>query len=157
MEWYAAVASEGPDEAGLPRMACDLAAQARSQNQAFKHNRTCDLACSAREGTVEESEDRYSCRCVDQLREAAVQREEHCNGEEPGRDEADGDGAADRDWNVALGFRDFFCQMRGTVEAAEGPVRVDEADNESYARAIPACVIDESCEDKGCWLVGWSY
>lgn len=47
--------------------------------------------------------------------------------------------------------------MGGAIEAAERPVGVDEADDESDAGAVPASVVDESCEDEGGGLVGGCY
>ncbi len=47
--------------------------------------------------------------------------------------------------------------MGGAVEAAEGPVGVDEADDEGDPSAVPAGVVDEGCKDEGGGLVGGSY
>ena len=47
--------------------------------------------------------------------------------------------------------------MGSAVEAAEWPVRIDEADYESDARAVPSSIIDERGEDEGGGLVGGCY
>ena len=61
-----------------------------------------------------------------------VHAEELGDGEEPGGEEADGDGAHDCDGDLAFGAVDFFCEVGGAVEAGEGVVGVYEADYECW-------------------------
>ena len=59
-----------------------------------------------------------------------VHAEELGDGEEPGGEEADCDGAHDGDGDLAFGTLDFFGEVGGAVEAGEGVVGVYEADYE---------------------------
>ena len=74
--------------------------------------------------------------------------EEHGDGVEPGGDEANDNSSHDSERDGSLWARDLLCEMRGAVETGEGPVSVDEADDESDSVLFPAGVVDEGREDE---------
>jgi hypothetical protein len=51
----------------------------------------------------------------------------------------------------------FFRKVSGAIETGKGPVRVDQANNESNSTLLPTGVIDESGEYEFCVLMGWRY
>lgn len=127
-EGKAAVAGEGPAKTALPRVAGDEAPDAGGDDEAFED----DGAGFAAEGLVEEREDGDEGRGGLEVGEVA-DAEELGDGEEPGRDEADGHGAHDGDGDHFLRAVDFLGQVGRAVEACEGVVGVDQADDESDA------------------------
>ena len=146
----AAVAGKGPAEPGLPRMACDEAPDARRDDQGLEH----DGAGGALQRLVEEGQEGAAGGGGLEILEA-VHAEEEADGEEPGGDEADGDGAHDGDRNHFLRAVDFLGQMGGAVEAGEGVVGVDESDDEGDAVGGPAGVVHKIGKDEPGILMRW--
>ena len=145
----AAIASKGPAEAALPRVASDQAPDARGDEEGLED----DGARFALEGLVEEGEDGDEGGGGLEVGEGA-HAEEEADGVEPGGDEADGHGAHDGDRDHFLGTVDFFRQVGGAVEAGEGVIGIDEADDEGDAVGRPACVVHEVGKDEFGVLMG---
>ncbi len=139
-----------PTQPALPRMTRNLASQPCNNNQALQHNGARRMIQRA----VEQLQDRHIRRRSRDFRKVTHDAEEHGDAVEPGGREADGDGAKDRDRDHTLRLRDFFRQVRRAVQTREGPIGIDEADDEGDAVGFPACVIDEGREDEAGLLVG---
>jgi hypothetical protein len=146
------IAREAPAKPTLPRMARDQAADTRGDDEGFQDNRAGVVA----DGLVEELQDGHVGGCCGDAVQIA-EAEHHADAEEPCGDEADADGAHDGDWDHFLRVGDLLCEVRCAIQAGEGPVAVDQADDEGDAILRPAGGVDESCEDKFGGFVGGSF
>ena len=130
-------------------MARNQAAKARRNDQGLQE----DGAALVVQRTVEQLQDRHEGGRRRDFGEVAHYAEEYGDGEEPGGHEADGYGAHDGDRDHAFGLVHFLGHVGCAVEAGEGPVGVDEADNEGNAALAPARVVDEGRKDESGMLV----
>lgn len=145
----APIPREAPAQAALPRMARNQAAKARRNDQDLQE----DGAALVVQRTVEQLQDRHEGGRRRDFGEVAHDAEEHGDGEEPGGHEADGYGAHDGDRDHAFGLVHFLGHVGCAVETGEGPVGVDEADDEGNAALAPARVVDKGREDEFGMLV----
>ena len=145
-----AVASKGPAEPALPRMASDQTPDARRDDQSLQH----DGSGRALERLVEQGQDGYEGGGGLEIGQA-VHAEEEADGEEPRGDEANGDGPQDGDGDHFLRAMDFFSKVSRAVEASEGVVGVDESDDEGDPVGGPSGVVDKIGKDKPGILMRW--
>lgn len=138
------VSGEGPAQSALPRVARNLAPHTRNDDHRLQDHRS----GSRLQRLIEQFQDRHPGGRSTQRRQI-VHAEEHSDGEGPGGQEANGDGAHDGNGHHAFGVCDLLGHVRGTVEAGKGPVRVDEADDEGDAVLLPAGGVDKVGEDEG--------
>lgn len=132
-------------------MACDQAAQARSNNKCFQHKGASFVA----QCLIEQLKDRDAGGGKPDFRKITYDGEEHGHGEKPACDKADADGAHDGDRHHFLWAMDLLCEMGCAVETRKAPVCVYKPDDEGNAAFFPACVVDEGCEDELGLLVRW--
>ena len=137
------IAGKGPAKPGLPRMARDQTPNARRDDQRLQHN----SARRAPKRLIEQCQDRDKSRRSLQILQT-IHAEEEPDGEEPRRDEADGNGAHDGDGDHFFRAVDLLREMGGAVEAGEGVIGVDEADDEGDAVGGPARVVDKIGKDE---------
>lgn len=131
-------------------MTCNQAAQSCRNDEHFQH----DCASPIVEGFVEELEDGDARVRGDNVCKIPDNGEEHGDGEEPARYEANGYRAHDGNWYHFFRTVHFFGEMGGAIEACKTPVGVDETDDEGDAALFPASVVDEGGEDERGILVG---
>lgn len=152
MTGQAAIAGKGPTEPALPRVGGDQAAGTRGDDEGLERDRAAIVA----DGLVEELEDGHVGGGTGDGLEVA-EAEHHADAEEPGGDEADGDGAHDGDRDHLLRAAYLLGEVGGAVEAGEGPVGVDQADDEGDAWLGPAGGVDEGGEDEAGGGVGGGF
>ena len=138
-----AVASKGPAEPALPRMAGDQTPDARRDDQGLQHNGS----GRALERLVEQRQDGYECGGGLEIRKA-VHAKEEADGEEPRGDESNSDGSQDSDGDHFLRAMDFLRKVGRAVEASKGVVSVDEPDNEGDPVGGPSGVVHKIGKDK---------
>lgn len=109
-------------------MAGNLAANARDHDECLQSNRS----AFGSNGLVEERKDGNTGRGSDQVIDV-LHAEKECNSVGPGRDETNGNGTHDCNWDHLLGSVDLLGQVSCTVEAGKGPVGVDEPNDESFS------------------------
>ena len=148
----ASVPCKAPAQARLPRVARNLAANTRCDDQALQHN----CASLIDERLVEELKDWHQCRRIENVVKV-VETEEHGNRVKPGGHEANGHGTHDGNRNHLLWARDFLSHMRGAVEACKRPVGIDQTDDKRYAARSPAGVVDKGRKDELGILVRGSF
>ena len=131
-------------------MTRDLATDARGEDERFKGDR----AGLVSKSLVVEFENGDTGRSVDEGLEV-VKIEVHRDHIESRRGEANGNGAHDRDGDVAFGLRDLLGHVRSGVETGEDPVAVDEVDEVGQAVRFPSRRVDKGREYESGGLVGF--
>jgi len=129
-----------PAKPALPCMACNKTPISGSNDEDFQDNGSSLI----RERFVEELENGDTGFWDHDGRKVAHDAEEHADGEEPARHEANRHRSHDGNGNHLLGPMDLFGQMGRTIQASEAPIRVHEANDESNAPGLPSRAIDES-------------
>ena len=145
-----AVASKGPAEPALPRMAGDQTPDPRRDDQSLQHNGS----GRAPEGLVEQRQDGDECGGGLEIRKA-VHAEEEADGEEPRGDESNGDGTQYGDGNHFLWAMDLLGKVSRAIEASEGVVGIDESDNEGDPVGGPSGIVHKVGKDKSGILMRW--
>lgn len=145
-----AIASKGPAEPALPRMAGDQTPDARRDDQSLQHNGS----GRALERLVEQRQDGYERGGGLEIRKA-VHAEEEADGEEPRGDEPNRDGSHDGDGDHFLRAMDFLGKVSRAVKASEGVVGIDESDNEGDPVGGPSGVVHKVGKDKPGILMRW--
>ena len=146
----ASISCKTPAKTTLPGMACNQTPQSCRNGECFEDNG----AGSVVKCFVEELKNRNPRGRGGDICKIADYGEEHGHGKKPARDETNGDGPHDGNWNHPFRAVHFFGEMGGAIEACKTPVGVDETDDEGDAALLPAGVVDEGCEDKFGILVG---
>jgi hypothetical protein len=142
MSRKSAIARKTPAQTTLPRMTRNQTSQSCRNNQRFKHSRTSFVI----QRSEEDLQDRYASSRRPNISEVPNDREEHSYGEKPTRHESDTNGTHDSNRNHLLWTMHLLGEMGGAVETGEGPICVNETDDEGYATLLPAGIVDEGSE-----------